>query len=266
MDTTRSLVVVAVTTLVHLAWWAVVGTSAEQLASDPWSLVGAGLFALLVLALTPVFFLALSLDAGHVRESASAWTPDRRLWVGGGIAVWAGAFYLLHTNVVWCLGVAYLVQRLRHPTPVTVGDVVGDGDPVDPGDRSLAGVAVHLLALPTSALGAGLVYATAGDDFTRANARHALNWHLPVLVLTLSGRVLVAMSADSGSGVLYEAVGSVIPQPVNTLTFFLGLLLVLAAVAVWAVTAAFAVVAAIKAGRGSPWSYPFAFDVVSRDA
>ena len=266
MDTTRSLVVVAATTLVHVAWWAVVGTSVEQLATDPWSLLGAGLFALLVLALTPVFFLALYLDAGHVRESAAAWTPDRRRWVGGGIAVWAAAFYLLHTNAVWYVGVAYLVQRLRHPAPVTTRGDVGNDDPVGPGDRSLAGVVVHLLALPTSALGAGLVYAAADDDFTRANARHALNWHLPVLGLTLAGPVLVAMSADSGSGILFRTVGSVVPQPVNTVTFFVGLLLVLAAVAVWAVTVAFAVVAAIKAGRGSSWSYPLAFDVVSRDA
>lgn len=265
MRATRSLVVVAVVTLLDVAWTVAMATSAARLATDAWSLLSFGLFTLLVLALTPVFFLALYLDAGHVRESGSAWTPDRRLWVGGGVAVWVAAEVLLHANAVAFLGVPYLVQRLRHPAPVTVDDT-GEPDRGSAEDRTLAGVAVHLFALPTSALGAGLVYAATDDDFTRANARHALNWHLAVLALTLAGPVLVVLSADSGSGILYEAFGSVVPEPVNTVTFLVGLLSILVAVAVWVLTAVFAVVAAVKADSGSPWAYPLAYDFVSGDA
>jgi uncharacterized Tic20 family protein len=263
MRVTKSLLVVAAVTLLDLAWKAIMATASEQIATDGWSLIGFGLFTLLLAALTPVFFAALYWDAGHVRESGADWTPDRRLWVGGGVAVWLAVYAASSSSAVGYLGVAYLVQRLRHPAPERVEP---DDERTQSGDRSLAGVAVHLLALPTSALGAGLVYATSDDDFTRANARHALNWHLPLLALTLAGYALAVASADSGSGILFETFGAVIPAPASTVTFLLGVVMLLAAVAAWHLTVLLAVVAAIKAVLGAAWSYPFAFEFVSRDA
>lgn len=263
MRATKSLLVVAAVTLLDLAWKAIMATASEQIATDGWSLIGFGLFTLLLAALTPVFFAALYWDAGHVRESGADWTPDRRLWVGGGVAVWLAVYAASSSSAVGYLGVAYLVQRLRHPAPPAVESEAGEAAS---GDRSLAGVAVHLLALPTSALGAGLVYATTDDEFTRANARNALNWHLPLLALMLTGYALALLSADSGSGVLFETFGAVIPAPASTVTFLLGVVMLLAAVAAWHLTVLLAVVAAIKAGLGSAWSYPFAFEFVSRDA
>lgn len=267
MRTSKWLVAVAGITLLHLAWTATMTAAPARIASDPWMLFGLGFLTLLLLALTPVFFAALYLDAGHVRESASPWNPDRRLWVGGGIAACVVAYALVHAFVVGFVGAAYLFRRLQNPAPTTLADATeSDEVATDESDeRSVGGIAVHLLALPTSVLGAGLVYATSDDRFTRENARHALNWHCSVVALTLGSYLLLALGSDSGSFLGQPISGPILPPPLNVFAFVVGGPLVVASVAVWGVTVVFAVVAAVKAGLGSPWRYPLAYGFVDRD-
>lgn len=265
MRTSKWLLVVAGITLLDLAWsiagW-VLGDA--LLGSGPFAVASFALVGFLVFLLAPVFFAALYLDAGRVRASTSPWTPDRRLWVGGGVAVCAAAYALLHSNVVGFVGLAYLFRRLRHPARVTVDGESDERAWEGSEDRSLAGVAVHLFAVPTSVLGAGLVYATSADDFARENARHALNWHLSVVALTLGSHLLVALGATDGWFLLFDVSGPVVPAPLNVVAFFVGAVLLLAAVVSWGLTVVFAVVAAVKAGRGSPWPYPLAYDFVGQ--
>lgn len=266
MRTSKWLLVVAGITLLDLAWsiagW-VLGDALLEV--GPFTLANFVLLGFLIFLLTPVFFAALYLDAGRVRESPSPWIPDRRLWVGGGVAVCASAYALLHSNVVGFVGLAYLLRRLRHPAPVTVDDERDEQVWKASENHSLVGVAVHLLAVPTSVLGAGLVYATSADDFARENARHALNWHLSVVALTLGSHLLVALGATNGSFLLFDLSGPILPAPLNVVAFFVGVVLLFAAVVSWGLTVVFAVVAAVKAGLGSPWPYPLAHDFVGRD-
>ena len=52
-------------------------------------------------------------------------------------------------------------------------------------ERSVGGILVHFLAIPTGVAGAGVVYLLATNEFTKRNARNALDWHLTVLALTV---------------------------------------------------------------------------------
>lgn len=70
---------------------------------------------LLSLLLYPVFYVALFLDAGAVRESASAWTPDRRIWVGGSIIFSLITYLLTRNGLVFVIAFAYLLVRYRNP-------------------------------------------------------------------------------------------------------------------------------------------------------
>jgi len=51
-------------------------------------------------------------------------------------------------------------------------------------ERSLGGILIHFLAIPTGVVGAGILYLLATDEFTKRNARNALDWHLTVLLIT----------------------------------------------------------------------------------
>ncbi len=42
-------------------------------------------------------------------------------------------------------------------------------------ERSLGGILIHFLAIPTGVVGAGLLYLLAADEFTKRNARNALD-------------------------------------------------------------------------------------------
>ena len=52
-------------------------------------------------------------------------------------------------------------------------------------ERSIVGILVHMLAIPTGAAGAAVVYLASTNEFTNRNARNALDWHLTVLLLTI---------------------------------------------------------------------------------
>ncbi|MFC7068576.1 DUF4870 domain-containing protein [Halobaculum lipolyticum] len=121
-------------------------------------------------------------------------------------------------------------------------------------ERSIAGILVHFLAIPTGAVGAGLVYLAATNEFTRRNARNALDWHLAMLgltVLTFGSFVAYAEVTDGGVGGFV-----VLPGPASTTVG----LLVPALVACWMLASAWTFVVGLlamgKAVSGTAWRYP----------
>ena len=81
-------------------------------------------------------------------------------------------------------------------------------------ERSIGGILVHFLAIPTGVVGAGLVYLVSTNDFTRRNARNALDWHLTVLAFTvLTFGSLFTYAEVSGQGVTDVAV---LPSAITT--------------------------------------------------
>jgi uncharacterized Tic20 family protein len=135
--------------------------------------------------------------------------------------------------------------------------------PESPANRTVGGVLVHLLALPLGLFGAGLVYLLASHPFTRANARHALNWHLSVVLVTVLGGLAFLLGADTVR-VAGAVVGSaaILPPPFDTVFAMTGWLLLFVAMVGWFMTAIFAVIATAKASFGTAWSYPAAFELV----
>ncbi|PCR91562.1 DUF4870 domain-containing protein [Natrinema ejinorense] len=132
-------------------------------------------------------------------------------------------------------------------------------------DRSIAGIAVHPLAFLTGIIGAGFVYVVSTNEFTRVNARNALNWHLSVLVLSVVAVVTFVLGADELT-VAGEAMElSVLPTPLETVAGLVGTVLLLAAGFAWLLTGLFTAIATVKAIFGTPWEYPLARDIVKTD-
>lgn len=65
------------------------------------------------LLFTPAFYHALYRDAGGVREIDVDWTPDRRLWVGGGVLLSLVSVALYLNPLTHYVAAAYFVQRYR---------------------------------------------------------------------------------------------------------------------------------------------------------
>lgn len=129
-------------------------------------------------------------------------------------------------------------------------------------ERSLGGIGVHLLALGTGIVGAGLVYAVSNHPYTRENARNAFNWHLSVLVILTVGFVTFFLGADETT-VGGEAVDlTLVPSPIDTVFAVVGFVLFFVAMVAIFLTLIFAVVATVKAIFGTPWKYPFAWEFV----
>ncbi|KDS92193.1 acyltransferase [Halorubrum saccharovorum] len=139
-------------------------------------------------------------------------------------------------------------------------------------ERSLGGILVHFLAIPTGVAGAGIVYLLATNEFTKRNARNALDWHLTVLALTvvtfgslftyaeLTGQgatdvaalsSLVSLPSSVSSGV--SAVAGLAIPALLSLWFAVGL---------WTFVVGF--VAMGKAIFGTAWRYPLTPALVNR--
>lgn len=131
-------------------------------------------------------------------------------------------------------------------------------------ERSIGGIFVHLFALGTGIVGAGLVYLVSNHEFTRANARNALNWHTSVLVLTVTALLTFVLGADQMTvgGEVREL--SLLPPPLDTVFFLLGMLLLMLASLAWLLTWIFALIATVKAIFGTAWEYPLTWDFVER--
>lgn len=137
-----------------------------------------------------------------------------------------------------------------------------DSSTTEPGpsilaERTLLGIFVHFIAiLPLVGLIATVViYAVSNREFTRANARNALDWHLFV-----SGSFLATFVLVFGLDALFEYVA--LPGIVETAVFlpvfalaFVAIFLGFLSVFVW-------IVAMAKAIFGEAWRYPFVPELV----
>ena len=131
-------------------------------------------------------------------------------------------------------------------------------------ERSLGGILVHLLGLITGFLGPVIVYAAANNEYTRENARHALNWHVTVFALTVVAFVTFFLGADELTVGGEPTELSLLPAPLDTIFEVVGLLLVLLLFVAVLLTLVYTIVATVKAIFGSVWTYPGSVDIVGR--
>ena len=137
-------------------------------------------------------------------------------------------------------------------------------------ERSVLGIFIHPITLFTGFFGVGiliavLVYALSGHQFTRANARNALNWHLSVFILAVVGIVLFVLGADEGTTASGETVVlSILPEPLATIAVVVGGIGLFLSGVAGLLTIVFSIAATFKAIFGSAWPYPFAPDLIGR--
>ena len=143
---------------------------------------------------------------------------------------------------------------------------VADSDQSD--NRSVGGVLVHVLALFTSFVGPAIMYAVSDHEFTRKNARHALNWHATLAILWTFGifmMFLTVLFAGNEITVNGEPIDPIpVPESLETVFTFVAIILALAMAITVLATFVYAVVGTLKAVFGSVWSYPGAVDIVGR--
>ncbi len=145
-----------------------------------------------------------------------------------------------------------------HPTPNHGPELLDE--------RSIIGIAVHPVALFTGILGAGLIYLVSDHAYTKANARNALNWHLSVLVLTVLAFLTFFLGADELTVGGEPVEWSLVPAPIDTVFFLVGVLLLLGAMLAWLFTVVFAAIATGKAIFGTAWAYPLAYEFVDEES
>lgn len=146
-------------------------------------------------------------------------------------------------------------ENTRNPAPTSEGPNLLE-------ERSIGGIFVHFLAIPTSVVGAGIVYLLATNEFTKRNARNALDWHLTVLAITvLAFGSLFVLGEFTEQGLFGVAV---LPSPVvATAGLVVSALLTLQTV-VWIWTFVVGFVAMGKATFGTTWRYPLSPTLVGR--
>ncbi|AFK20808.1 DUF4870 domain-containing protein (plasmid) [Haloferax mediterranei ATCC 33500] len=129
-------------------------------------------------------------------------------------------------------------------------------------ERSIGGILVHLLSIPTGVVGAGIVYLVATNEFTKRNARNALDWHLAVLALT----VLTFGSAFTYAELTGQGITNGVPLSAPIAAG--GSFVISALFLVWMIitTCTFLVgfIATGKAIFGDAWRYPLTPALVER--
>jgi len=136
-------------------------------------------------------------------------------------------------------------------------------------ERSVLGIFIHPITLFTGFFGIGIViaaivYLLSSHQFTRANARNALNWHLSVFLLALVGMVLFILGADEGAAASGGMVSlPILPEPVATISVIIGGALLFFGGVGGLLTIVFSIAATFKAIFGSAWPYPFAPDLLA---
>lgn len=129
-------------------------------------------------------------------------------------------------------------------------------------ERSMGGILVHFVAIPTGIVGAGLMYLLATNDFTKQNARNALDWHLTVLafvVVTFGSLFTYAELTGQGTTDVVT-----LPSPVASgADLVISVLLTLwTGVVFWTIVVGF--IAMAKATFGTAWRYPLSPALVDR--
>jgi len=146
-------------------------------------------------------------------------------------------------------------EHTHEPTSTTEGPSLLE-------ERSIGGILVHFVAIPTGVIGAGLMYLLATNDFTKRNARNALDWHLTVLtfvVVTFGSLFVFAELTGQGTTDVVT-----LPSPVASgAALVISVLLTLwTGVVLWTILAGF--IAMAKATFGTAWRYPLSPALVDR--
>jgi uncharacterized Tic20 family protein len=136
-------------------------------------------------------------------------------------------------------------------------------------ERSVLGIFIHPITLFTGFFGVGIViaifvYLLSSHQFTRANARNALNWHLSVSLLAIVGLILFVLGADEWTAETGQTVSvSLLPEPLATISLIIGGVLLFLGGVAGLLTIVFSIAATFKAIFGSAWPYPFAPDLLA---
>lgn len=129
-------------------------------------------------------------------------------------------------------------------------------------ERSIGGILVHLLSIPTGVVGAGIVYLVATNKFTKRNARNALDWHLAVLALTaLTFGSVFTYAELTGQGITN---GIMLSEPIAAGGSFVISALFLVWMIITICTFVVGLIATGKAIFGDAWRYPLAPALVER--
>ncbi|MFC4449560.1 DUF4870 domain-containing protein [Halorussus aquaticus] len=124
-------------------------------------------------------------------------------------------------------------------------------------ERSLLGIFVHVIGLLSGFVGPCFVYWVSDHEFTRANARNALNWQLFLTPAFLVATAVVAVPMGVSNWFeIPDVIEFVLFVPVAVVVVALTLLSLMAFV--------LPIVATVKAIFGKTWEYPIAPDFVSR--
>jgi len=137
-------------------------------------------------------------------------------------------------------------------------------DPKQPDERSIGGILVHLLGLFTGFFGPIILYAVSDNEFTRTNARHAINWHVTVSVLMVVAIVMFFLGADEIAVLGETTEVSLLPAPLDIVFGLVGFLFIIVLVIAIFLTFVYTIVATVKAISGSTWTYPGAIAFVER--
>ncbi|MFP8952360.1 DUF4870 domain-containing protein [Natrialbaceae archaeon A-arb3/5] len=142
----------------------------------------------------------------------------------------------------------------RDPTPATPPS--DEPGPSLLTERTLLGIFIHPVALLTGFFGPAFVYFLTEHEFTQANARNALNWHL-----FYTGAWLIMLGAMFG----WMGVVELTPIPdVIALVMFVGLFITLLVVMLLMLLGlVFTLLATAKAIFGTAWEYPIAPDLTA---
>ena len=129
-------------------------------------------------------------------------------------------------------------------------------------ERSIGGILVHFMAIPTGAFGAAVVYLASTNEFTNRNARNALDWHLTVLLLTtITFGSLFSYAELTGQGATNLVTAPALVASVGGIA--VGTLLSLW-MGVMFCTFVFGFIAMGKAVFGTAWRYPLSPRIVDR--
>lgn len=132
-------------------------------------------------------------------------------------------------------------------------------------ERTLSGIFVHLVGALTPVVGPGVIYLISNHDFTRANARNALNWYLTVLILTLAAIGVFLLGADTVTIGGNTVEWSPLPALLGSVFGIIGAVLLLLTMLSWIATFFFALFATFKAITGNAWEYPFARELIGSE-
>jgi uncharacterized Tic20 family protein len=104
-------------------------------------------------------------------------------------------------------------------------------------DPSVGGILVHLVALLFGFVGAGVAYLFASGEYTKQNARNALNWQVTVILsgIVLFGAFVASVATESGILFLLSILGILVVGTLHLL---------------------FCLIATVKAAAGTTWNYP----------